>query len=198
MVIVIDAYNMLKQSLGGQFITQAQQAGFIDRLSAYARRSGHELIVVFDGEPTLWQTEPEQKKVKVVYAGHGSTADEVIKEYIPNLLAHNALLVTSDRALRNVAARYTIVSLEPQAFSYYSKLEKPTGASRFVKDASKPHKFEGHESTGDIDALMEKASRVIFYKDSNAQETPKPHAQSERGHKLSKQARKLAQIIDKL
>lgn len=196
MVILIDAYNMLKQNGAGRFISLGEQTRFLDCLSAYGKRKDHHIIVVFDGGPAARQTESSEGHLTVVYAGQASSADEAIKNRIPGLPCQNTLLVTSDRELRAYAARHGLLSLEPRVFNYYSRLEAAEPRARVVKDKGKAHKLEGHESSSDVDALMEKASRIIYHKDVHGQE--KKQGTAERGQKLSKQARKLAALIEKL
>jgi predicted RNA-binding protein with PIN domain len=195
MTLVIDAYNMLKQRTGSSYVTQEQQRAFIDELVAYARRKKHLILLIFDGGPGFFPTRQREGPVTIVYAGQRTTADEVIKEELPQLIPHDTLLVTSDRELCAYAARYGIVSLEPSLFEYYSKQPTTGKGMRIVKDTTKPLKQEGYKSSSLVDELMEKASTVMLYKDDREVTTT---LQEPAHGRLSKKDRKRVALIKKL
>ncbi len=195
MVILIDAYNMLKQLLKGDYIDESQQKKYLERLSTYAQAKGHTLIVVFDGGSSKWPNKTIQGPLEIIYSGWQISADEVIKQRIPLLLPDNAVLVTSDRALRDYASQAHIISIEPLTFSYYSRIRSAARLS-LIKDASEPHKLVGHQSSREVDELMKSASSIMLQKDTTQHEDGHPKKQG--AHKLSKQERKLARIMSKL
>jgi predicted RNA-binding protein with PIN domain len=50
MIILIDAYNLLKTVLHTQFIQDAQRIQFLQLFEKYAQRRGkNEVVLVFDG-----------------------------------------------------------------------------------------------------------------------------------------------------
>ena len=195
MILLIDAYNVLKQGDKVQYITDEQQKVFIKHLMEYARNKGHTIMVIFDGGSSWFPEEYVQGPVRVIYAGSNTTADSIIKERIPLLDPLNTLLITSDRALRKYAASYNIVSIESSLFKQYSKIQQPPASSlTILKDPSKPRKLKGHKSSSEVDDLMERASRVILYKPEDGDQKERIRNRKQ----LSKQEKRLAEIIKKL
>ena len=83
MIIVVDAYNLLRSVPPyKKTITDKERMQFIAQLSAYGRRKGHKIVIVFDGGPHEWPFKENMKVVTVVYSGIHESADDYIKEYI--------------------------------------------------------------------------------------------------------------------
>ena len=52
MIIVVDAYNLLRSVPPyKKNISDKERAYFIAQLSAYGKRKGHKMVIVFDGGP---------------------------------------------------------------------------------------------------------------------------------------------------
>ncbi|MDD5711798.1 MAG: NYN domain-containing protein [Smithellaceae bacterium] len=110
MHIVIDGYNMIRQSdtlrrLERQGL-EAGRRGLVCVLSPYRKIRGHRITVVFDG----WASgSPEEERdrmggVEIIYSRLGEKADEVIKR-IADKSGEELLIVTSDRAVADFARR---------------------------------------------------------------------------------------------
>ena len=80
MILLVDAYNVLKRGSSRQQITQGQREAFIARLAAYAAKRNHEIIAVFDGGDSSYPINERQKSVRVIFSGDRMTADDVLQE----------------------------------------------------------------------------------------------------------------------
>jgi len=196
MIIVVDAYNLLRSVPPyKKTITEKERVQFIARLSAYGRRKGHKIIIVFDGGPHEWPFKEHMKTVMVVYSGIHESADDYIKEYMQAHRTHDLLLVSSDSELNQWAERLNIPSIDSPAF--YDLLhqelstKKPSSAKRDevvkLSDAT----------TDDIDALMLQASKMVSQKSEDiVAEKPKRHHTKK--HEVSKRERALLKKLNKL
>lgn len=120
MVIIIDAYNLIKQISGQDFIEEGLRQRFIDRLWRYARAKSLEILLVFDGGDGFQYT---KKPVTVFYSGPTESADDLIQELLDNFaikaLQSQILLVTCDRELLNIARDSNIESVPVKLFYSY-------------------------------------------------------------------------------
>ena len=57
MILIIDAYNVLKYTLGNHAITEHERQNFIHQLQHYIQKKGVQSVVVFDGGPHRWPVE---------------------------------------------------------------------------------------------------------------------------------------------
>lgn len=161
MIIVIDAYNVLKW-LHGPDVSPAQCDAYIAKLKRYAKKKKHAIILVFDGGYSDWPSKEKHGNLIVIYSGYKETADEVIKRYLEDNRHKDILLVTADRELINHAAQLKLVAIEPMIFTNYVSLalEKlPSDATWAAQEAQKLH-----ESDSEIDSLMQEASMKIIHK----------------------------------
>lgn len=116
MIIVIDAYNVLKQCIHDREIAEHERAHFLSELSSYGRKKRHKLIVVFDGGANEWPTKERSDGTCVIYSGYHETADDYIKTYLKKHRMQDILLVSSDRELNRVADNLDIPSLDAADF----------------------------------------------------------------------------------
>ena len=83
MIILIDAYNLLKTVLHVQFIELSQRNMFLQMFDKYAqRRTSHEVILVFDGGQDPYEIEKNYKHLTLFYSGFMQSADDIIKKQI--------------------------------------------------------------------------------------------------------------------
>src|SRR5579871_5765303 len=111
MILVVDAYNVLKQVSSTTNITQKIRSRFIQDNAHYGKARNHSMVLVFDAGPTQWPHKESVHGVQVVYSGATMSADDYIKEYIQSHKGHELLLVSSDRALCLWALKYRVESL---------------------------------------------------------------------------------------
>lgn len=111
MIIIVDGYNVLKQTLGNKLISSRERAQYITHLQHYSRKKKHTFIVVFDGGEHIMPSKEITGNVTVVYAGAQINADTWIINYIRTQNPSSLLLVSSDRTLVHQAQEYNVVSI---------------------------------------------------------------------------------------
>lgn len=190
MFIIIDAYNILKQISSTVYISDIQRKKFIQLAEAYAQRTGHTILIVFDGGEGVRPSRLPHKYAMVIYSGTHMTADEVIKQYLEHSQASETVLVSSDNQLCLCAQEHGIVSVAAPAFynilisDAYEQLPKKVAQGPLYKFGS---------ASSEIDTLMEQASQVIMYK--NEQEES---SSGRKKHMLSKKEKKMMKVLKKL
>lgn len=196
MIIVVDAYNLLRSVPPyKKNITDKERAYFIAQLSAYGRRKGHKIVIVFDGGPHEWPFKERMKIVTVVYSGIHETADDYIKEYIEAHHTQDLLLVSSDSELNHWAERLHIPSIDSATFS--ELMHQALSTQRPITEkSSEVTKLHHDTDTVDIDALMMEASRLVPQKSDDVVVGPKRHHVKK--HEVTKQERVLLKKLRKL
>lgn len=116
MIIVVDAYNILKQTVSGGWVSERERARFIKQLGLYAKKKGHTIVLVFDGGDAERAVKEYIDGIYVVYSGIHENADNYIKQYIKKHKAYELLLVSSDRDVAGWADRHHIESLDSVEF----------------------------------------------------------------------------------
>jgi predicted RNA-binding protein with PIN domain len=170
MLLVIDAYNLIKQILGVSRVSEERRNECINELVAYARRKGHDLVLVFDGGSSGYPWREIIAHATVIYSGYRETADDVIKDFLVRNKARNPVLISSDRELRNYAAQLGQTSVAVHEFSqsiHLNQLCKPE--SSLVHAAhGQLHKTVEKSDPG-LDELMAQASRLTVIKPGDYQ-----------------------------
>jgi predicted RNA-binding protein with PIN domain len=167
LIILIDAYNLLKTVLHVQFISDQQRAKFLDLLNAYAQhRPSNQIILVFDGGQDLYEVEQNYKHLRLFYSGSMQIADDVIKKKLYAYRGHDILLVTCDRELRRYAANYQIESLGSVEFYTILQDTMQVQAQKEVIIAQTICKTS-ENNNADLDVLMELGSRRLVMKDQD-------------------------------
>lgn len=191
MIIVIDAYNVLKQTAHSGHVSQRERANFITQLVGYATQKGNKIIVVFDAGPHERPHKERTGNVYVIYSGVQETADDYIKRYLEEHSSKDILLVSTDRELNRWADRHAVPSLDSSHFytlfkkSMQQKNEDVVHETQLIKMGS---------SDQDVDNIMHEMSEVVHSKvedvvyDIDMQGTKK----------LSKKERALMRKIKKL
>ena len=116
MILLIDAYNVLKQVKPSDIVGERERSAFIHELGRYAKMRQHKIILVFDGGPYDRTSQERIAGVYVVYSGALESADDYIKRYLKEHKELDILLISSDRELRSAAARYHIESVQAPDF----------------------------------------------------------------------------------
>ena len=165
MIILIDAYNLLKTVLHTQFIKDAQRITFLRLFEKYAqRREVNEIVLVFDGGQDPYEVEENYKYLTLFYSGFMQSADDIIKKKLTALKGSDILLVTSDRELRQYAKQYHIESLGSMEFYRILQDVMKSQDEKEVIIAQTIHKTSQGENS-DLDALMEYGSRLLVTKE---------------------------------
>ncbi len=165
MKLVIDGYNILKQRYGGEFINERTRTSLVRQLNTYATLRYHEIVLVFDGGPSLWPTREIVYPTTIFYAGAGKSADDSISAYVAEHSNEDILLVTSDRELAHKAASYGIASVGSMDF-LQCMLATIAGTKKQCNTVRDTIVKTTEGSLPSVDALMEEASRCVEDKDA--------------------------------
>jgi len=133
MVLLIDGYNLLHS--GRTLIRsnptelQWERERLIERLSLYRQVRPVEILVVFDGWQSGWDTEKRERKkgIDLIFSRVGEKADEVIKRLIREK-GSGVIVVTSDREISNYADKLSVPVIPSDQF--LKKMENLTFTNR--------------------------------------------------------------------
>ena len=196
MILVIDAYNMLKQLIHARDISQTQRTHFVTLLKKYAQRKKHTMVVVFDGGPYQWVHKEHVGDIHVVYSGVRETADDYISYYLQEHEHKDILLVSADHELTLLASNVSIPSIDPMDF-YALVQQALTHTDDWLTYDNQLVKLQDSAEQQDVDRLMEQGSVVVPVKQADTIVQLQRHivAGQQRGSRIE---RKLLQILKKL
>jgi predicted RNA-binding protein with PIN domain len=167
MIILIDAYNLLKTVLHVKFISDSQRMQFLHLFDRYAQhRPSNQIILVFDGGQDLYEVEQNYKHITLFYSGSMQIADDVIKKKLCAYKSHDILLITCDRELRRYAANYQIESLGSLEFYKILQGTMQLQEQKEVIVAQTICKTSVGNNVA-LDTLMELGSRRLVKKDQD-------------------------------
>lgn len=193
MILVIDAYNVLKAHERMHDIDQKQRHHFMVQLVTYAKKKNHTLVIVFDGGPYEWPFVSSISRGTLVYSGYNKTADDYIRRYLAQNKQYDLFLVSSDRELIRKAKQCNVHHMGGYEFFQKVKETLSVTQSHNETDIIKSTQRENE----DLDALMEQAaSRVQGFKKEDMQSHA--HDASGKSHKKSKIERVAERKINKL
>lgn len=193
MLIIIDAYNVLKQTLPSRDISDRKRTKFIMQMAAYAKLRKHTVVVVFDGGPYHWPSRGHEHGILVIYSGARQTADKVIQDYVQENKNKKPLLVSSDRELCAWVSQEGVISIG--SLEFCNIVENRMAAVKEKKTSRQKGtvvKLSSDENE-EVDKLMTEGSMYVDQKDDLHD-----IQLDEDTHKLSKDERKMADIIRKL
>jgi hypothetical protein len=108
MPILIDGHNLIGRMPSLSLRDPDDEERLVALLQSYRGRSGKKITVVFDPGPAY--SSPQTRRqggIEVVFAAHGSSADDVILRRVRHARDRAGLIVvTSDRALARAVAQY--------------------------------------------------------------------------------------------
>jgi uncharacterized protein len=108
MLIIIDGYNLIRQSDNlRRYERKSLEAGrkaLIAKLIEYENKKGHQIILVFDGgkSDSIDEGRDREGKINIIYSRHGERADDVIKRLAAQA-AGEVFVVSSDREISSYA-----------------------------------------------------------------------------------------------
>ena len=195
MIILIDAYNVIKQAMLKKKISEHERNHFIKQLGKYHKMRGHKIMLVFDGGPYDRVLKERVNGIYVIYSGVHQTADDYIKRYLREHRELDILLVSSDRDICNCASRLSIEHVDSKEF--YKIFQETLRINLKQADARnhKAIKFSEEENP-ELDVLMQEGSKVIQYKVEDMGEFT--CSRESKSHKLPKKERKKLKKIKKL
>jgi len=194
MILLIDAYNVLKQIVSSDQATPQEKTAFIATIGQYARLKNISIELVFDGGPYGLPDRVLVKNVVISHSGAQESADDLIKSLIHAYKGRDVLLVSTDRELGRYASLHGVESIDSADF--YRLVRKALDA------VESPHKKGPknlvkiiEESDPEVDALMAEFTVTIK---KGPPETSLLEKRSPSERKGSKQERRLEKKIRKL
>jgi len=121
MIILIDGYNLIRQSDSlRQYERKTLEAGrkaLIAKLTEYSRKRNHKITVVFDGIQNGWADEGRDREegINIIYSRHGERADDVIKRMAAHTM-EEIVVVSSDREISSYIKKLGKASLPSKEF----------------------------------------------------------------------------------
>ena len=201
MIILIDAYNVIKQALQKGRISLQEKKSFINLLGRYAKRKKHKIIIFFDGGDSMYPFEKVEHGLTIVFSGYKQCADSLIVESLGKYKNYDTLLVSSDRELRDYAKKLNTESVG--ALYFYNKISSEL-LEEFQPEASgEVQKLHPQEEQKEIDLLMMQASEHVLDKDydfaKDDKHEPERHkARKSKSFTKSKKDQKKGRKIEKL
>lgn len=201
MILLIDGYNVLRGGGISREQSDREIRCFLRTVSAYAAKKCHEAIVVFDGGVSPHSKRSLEEGVTVIYAGYYQRADDEIMKLIPQYAPGNILVVSSDHEIENCAHNAGVVTIDAQSFrrllneNVVASKNLSKGKAAGLRAArGQVQKLAGHQSSPEVDALMEKAAAKIMVKWDDVE----PESKKKHENKKSKRERELERVIKKL
>lgn len=197
MFIIVDGYNVLKQLIAHDHISETERLAFVGLLGRYAKKRGHKIEIVFDKGPCIYPMKEKYHGVTVVFSGEYKTADDIIIAFCREHQAKDILVVTKDRAIIQAVTSGNCEVVDPKIF--YDKVKAVFQKSSEAREYSRGFVAKLTEKKDEeIDALMlEAAEMTIPLKDDNETISILRHHQVS-GNNLSKKELKKHKKIDKL
>jgi predicted RNA-binding protein with PIN domain len=192
MILLIDAYNLLKQIFGPE-VSEQECLTYIKNLNTYSSIKHHKIIIIFDGGFFEYSTKEKQGNITRIDAGRGRTADEMIMEYIATHKTQEMVLVSSDRELGRYASNHGIIAIDSIFFNYFVQqaIKKP---EKLIAINHKVQKLHPEDHNEKLDALMHEASHNVTHKPEDIVSTSKHSPRS----RLSKRDRTIMMKLKKL
>ncbi|MDR3646640.1 MAG: NYN domain-containing protein [Candidatus Babeliales bacterium] len=168
MIIFVDGYNVIKHVSGESYSSELDKNKFLELMSNYAKKHGHEATVFFDGGSLNFAYTESYKFLKIVYSGYKLSADDVIKQYLQSQKGLKILLVTTDRELRNFATGLKFDSVK--SVDFYKILTQKAELGSFEQKIASSGKIDRsiYKTTQDdnfnLDQIMQEASKKIQIK----------------------------------
>ena len=196
MTIIIDGYNVIKPLMRLLKVGDQKRDNFIKQLERYAQISKNQVQVVFDGGDSSFVKTSMNNRVTVIYSGYKSSADEIIKKKISDMLG-DTIVVTTDRDICFYAMSLNKVTVDSDAFYAYMMSAIKNNQSLYKEHKKKYdaiHKRAGHDSSPEIDMLMYESASAMPCKYDNDDTV----VSIKQKNKNSKLERKIEKIVKKL
>lgn len=193
MHIVIDGYNLLKSLFKSGEVSEKERNWFHAQVASYAKKKQHAISLVYDGGSFDRPTEQKKGLVTTVYSGWRSTADDVIKLMIDEKEHHDMLVVTTDNQLSSYAVRGGVPTMRVADFYAVMKSDgsSPVEFIGYKRVSGVAQKNDQHESSAELDALMQEGASILQYKEEGKQK-------EQLGQTTSKKERLAQKILKKL
>ena len=201
MIIIIDAYNYLKNVLRVSFVPPHEIKSCLQLYKKYTTLRSNQIIFVFDAGPYDQVTiENNGRDVEIYYSGSWKSADDVIKDLVIKMKQDDILVVTSDREICAFADVHNIVSIGVIDFHEILQVVMKTTQKKENVVVNTITKITSQENEY-LDQLMERGSRNLVRKDDGFHATIEKALTIEmmtKNKKTSKFDKKLLKKIHKI
>lgn len=160
--LIIDGYNLIKRVMSAQHVSQTRRDKFLKELGGYAKKRGHQILVVFDGGDTSFPYQEKMYGMEIVYSGYQETADDVIGRYVSENRGKEMFLVTSDRELADFARDCGVDILKSDEFY---ELLKSLGAEQATGMFDSALHKTTSSASNELDQLMIEGTKVVVIKE---------------------------------
>jgi predicted RNA-binding protein with PIN domain len=132
MAYLIDGNNLLGRIAPHELRERSGREGLVARLLAFQKVTRTRIHLVFDGNPERTPTDiAVNAKFTIHYPGEGQSADDVIREIVARQTDRRRFfVVTSDRALREMARKKGLESVTSDVFARELKAALKEGRKR--------------------------------------------------------------------
>lgn len=195
MTIVIDAYNFIKHISGKTFISDKEIDDWIKKFKEYVRLKNNQIVLVFDAGPSIYQSRDIFGRLSVIYSGQKESADDVIKSWLMKWRDVEALVVTSDREIRDFASNLDVVSVGSDDFYKIFDRVMVQESHYEQKIMHTLHKTSNVQSS-ELDELMEKSSRFLGRDFVTREDVGTIRIRN--GKKVSKQDKRILKKLEKI
>ena len=190
MIVIIDAYNVLKQLKKG-IISQEERILFIKKVTTFTRNKQITMVIVFDGGDCTWPLIDKEQGLVVVYSGERLSADDYIRQYMKEHKNKESLLVTDDRELKKNAQMYGIDIIK--SLDFYALLSKNNKKIKNDTQKSQNTIKTALESSIELDTLMQSTDMSLYATEENdrSERIPTGFTASKKERKINKKMKKL-------
>lgn len=192
MILLIDAYNVLKQISMTDQVSSQEKDAFIGSVKRYAKIKNIPIELVFDGGAYGLSDREVFGNVTVSHSGALKTADDVLIELIHAYKGRDLLLVSTDRALGRAAHQAGVDTLDSADF--YKKMEQALSLEPLEQKKAHFIVKTSDEENPSLDELMHEFSKQV--KKGIVEDSIKKRASS--SQKMSKRAKKIQKKVSKL
>lgn len=116
MIVLVDAYNVLKTMHSAHFIVPGTADRFVRKVYARAAAQGYRVEIVFDGGAGGQHRVERRPQGTTIYTGSKQSADEMIYSLVEQYRPNEVVVVSADRALRSAVSRLGAKLIDPQVF----------------------------------------------------------------------------------
>jgi predicted RNA-binding protein with PIN domain len=116
MIVIVDAYNVLKYSKHDREVGDIEIEIFLHAIGRRARLKKYQLIAVFDGGSSSYATRSNRNGIEVVYAGGGRSADDMIEMLCSKYRGHEVVLISADRTLCRAVTELGALCINPAVY----------------------------------------------------------------------------------
>lgn len=189
MLIIIDGYNLLKNVLKCDFISDTQRLEALSMLAKYARGKRHELVIVFDAGPVQYPSRESYQGIQVIFSGQHMNADDFIISYLAENKQRDPLLVSTDKQIRSAAARLQLDSINSWDFYQYVRNSSIPEQNHKIHRENNIQVYTAYDD--DLDAIMLDAAAKMQVKQDDQDGFVGVFKKTEKNKRLAQKLKKL-------